>query len=262
MKLLYILNHMNRTNLTILHNRANLNLFRYATMVVVLLFAFGYSDAWASSDYARGFAKVSSSSPSGKGKVYVAYTSEGGTQPATPAASSSNWKTSEASAQAEGTKTTFDFYYYSLPTSGYALEGWSEVDGASDYSNNAVAKYSIKTSESSLNDAYTDVTLYAHFVPNPNVTVTFLTPDPKCTYTVQCDGAGVAVGSSKTTNKSFNLAITVNDANYKLLGWYTTTDGGSTKSYFSPNTTFTNKYFPQTCSVGVDLEQQADSACE
>ncbi len=253
MKLLYILNHMNRTNLTILHNRANLNLFRYATMVVVLLFAFGYSDAWASSDYARGFAKVSSSSPSGKGKVYVAYTSEGGTQPATPAASSSSWKTSEASAQAEGTKTTFDFYYYSLPTSGYALEGWSEVDGASDYSNNAVAKYSIKTSESSLNDAYTDVTLYAHFVPNPNVTVTFLTPDPKCTYTVQCDGAGVPVGSSKTTNKSFNLAITVNDANYKLLGWYTTTDGGSTKSYFSPNTTFTNKYFPQTCSVGVDL---------
>lgn len=229
------------------------NVWKYA-LAVVLLSALGVNDGWASSsDYARGFATVSSATPSGKGKVYVAHTSEGGTQPDTPAASSSSWKTSEASATAEGSKTTFDFYYYSLPTSGYALEGWSETDGASDYSNNAVAKYSIKTSSCTLNDAYTDVRLYAHFVPNPTVTVTFLAPDPKCTYTVTCDGANVAVGSSKTTNKSFNLAVTVNDANYKLLGWYTTTDGGVTKSYFSPNYTYTNKYFSQTCSVGVDL---------
>ena len=230
-----------------------INLFRNMAMMVVLC-VLGVCSSWASSsDYARGFAKVSSSSPSGAGKVYVAYTSSGGSRPATPAASSSSWKTSEASAQAEGSKTTFDFYYYSLPTSGYALEGWSETDGASDYSNESVAKYSIKTSSCTLNDAYTDVRLYAHFVPNPTVTVTFLTPDPKCTYTVKCDGANVAVGSSKTTNKSFDLAVTVNDANYKLLGWYMTTDGGVTKSYFSPNYTYTNKYFPQTCSVGVEL---------
>ena len=224
------------------------------SVVFVLSLVLGVGTAWAgSSDYARGYATVSSSSPSGAGKVYVAATTSGGAQPSIPGSTSSSWKTPEATAKKEGTSTTFDFYYYSLPATGYAIEGWSETDGASDYSNAAIAKYSITTSSSSLNDAYTDVRLYAHFVPVANVKVTFLTPDPKCTYTVKCDGADVAVGSSKTTNKPFDFAVTVNDAGYKLLGWYTTTDGGVTKSYFSPNVTFKNKYFSQACSVGVDL---------
>ena len=231
----------------------NFNLFAKFAVVFIVFTALS-NDVWAgSSNYARGYAIKSSSSANNSGKVYVNCTSAGGTQPATPAENNSGWKTSTSKTSEDAAKTSFDFYFYSLPSSGYALEGWSETDGASDYSTSSVAKHTITTSSSTLNDAYTDFTLYAHFVPNPTVTVTFLTTNPKCTYTVKCDGANVAIGSSKTTNKPFDLAATVNDANYKLLGWYTTTNGGSTKSYFSPNSTYLNKYFSQTCSVGVDL---------
>ena len=222
--------------------------------VVFIVFTTLSSNLWAdSSNYARGYAIKSSSSADNSGKVYVNCTSAGGTQPATPAANNSSWQTSTSKTSDDAAKTSFDFYFYSLPSSGYALEGWSETDGASDYSTSSVAKHTITTSSSTLNTAYTDFTLYAHFVPNPTVTVTFLTPDSKCSYTAKCNGANVPVGSSIITNKSFDLAATVNDAGYKLLGWYTTTDGGATKSYFSPNDTYTNKYFPKICSVGVDL---------
>ena len=238
-------------NLKIFNSPKCLSIAKLAIMFCILLC--GTAELWASSDYAQGIAKVSSSSPSGKGKVYVTHVTAGGNQPATPASNSSNWKTTSTSTSSGDANTSYDFYFYSLPSSGYAIEGWSEVDGASDYTTSPIAKYTIKTSSSSLNDAYTYQTLYAHFVPNPTVTVTFLTPDSKCSYTAKCDGANVAVGSSITTNNSFDLAVTVNDAGYKLLGWYTTTDGGVTKSYFSPNDTYTNKYFSQTCSVGVDL---------
>lgn len=53
---------------------ANLNLFRYAAMVLVLLVAFGVGNAWAgggSSDYYASL-KITQSGPTGAGSVYVA----------------------------------------------------------------------------------------------------------------------------------------------------------------------------------------------
>ena len=137
---------------------ANLNLIRYAAMVVVLLL--GVSDAWGGDTYyyAKVTAKVAST---GGGKVYASSSSSA------PAASSYTDAAAGSTAQNSNKNNGVTLYVFASAKNGYTFAGWSKTDGETDCGTDSPYGVESGTAGISTSDGvYTEIgPYYAAFNP-------------------------------------------------------------------------------------------------
>ena len=81
--------------------------------------------------------------------------------------------------------------------------------------------------------------------------VTFLAPT-NGSYTATDGTSSVTNQGSITSNQAFTLKATPN-AGYHVYGWYTTTDGGKTKIYFSSEETVSDYHFYENVGSGAEV---------
>ena len=175
---------------------ANLNLFRYAAMVLVLLL--GVGNAWGSTYY---FAKVtlSTAGPTGAGSVYASKSTTQGSSNAVGATKS-----------AANTKSVA-FYGVAKPNSGYRFVNWTNTancsfDDANKASNVKITVSTTQTSESKAVEGRATANFETIKVTAAPADVTINATDPSATYP---DAAGVVVGfttSSSNANSDFTIA--------------------------------------------------------
>lgn len=115
-KNLSLFNRMNRRG-----SGANLNLFRYAAMVLVLLFL-SIGNAWASKN---STAAVSVKVATGSGTVYVSDKSDYSGSNTKSTTNSTAVTASTTKNQSNGSQTAETFYIKAVPTTGYILSSWS-----------------------------------------------------------------------------------------------------------------------------------------
>lgn len=225
-----------------------------------LLFAlcavlFTAANAWAGSAYSRGRAWLKGDSPTGSGQVYVSQSStDNGTY------KTCNTTESEiSSSEKEGENTTTKYYFYAKANDGYKFTGW--------YSKNADGTYTLQTSNTThsasvksgsapkVGSSYTDLDRYAGFVKVVNYS--FIQP-VNGSFTIKNNGTAVANYASFEVAGAVNLKATP-ASGYKFAGWYTTTDGGATKNYFS-FAAEVQPSFEDNVTIGADFIQSNGQA--
>ena len=218
-------------------------------VLLLLLLVTIVGNAWGGSRYGRGNAYLKDGCPTGSGKVYVSVDSSSSSK-------NSGWEdctTSGTSAQVKGAKTAMTFTFQAQSNSGYKFTGW--------YSKNADETYKLLTKEttytvnkttgaepSGYSNAYTDVNCYAEFIKI--VYYSFVVPEHG-SYSITNNGVSVADYATIEAQGVVHLVSLPADG-YRFAGWYTTTDGGTTKNYFSfdPEVDLT---FTSNVTVGVDF---------
>ncbi len=191
---------------------ANLNLFRYAAMVVVLLML-GIGNAWAGHDTHTATLNVNKGTGSG-----TVYASTSATATSGSASASFNCGGNE------GGQHTGTLYAYATPASGYTFLGWTSSASSSDGADNANPK-GVAFDVSSANSSKT---LYAHFVEKAKVNITFEAPS-NGTYTIAVNGGSAEMVSSADVVKSNveGVVLTANPASgYAFAGWYKLNSAG------------------------------------
>ncbi len=225
--------------------------FRVWFIALLGMFVFGITDAYAGgSIYSRARAFLKEGSPTAAGKVYVS------TSSSTPAASSykncTSSTTAASSAQVEGASKTTTYHFWATANAGYKFTGWYSKNASGVYtlvSSNAHYSVGVTTgSAPSSGTEYVDKDLYAEFIKL--IQLSFIAPT-NGTYDITHKGAAVANYASFTVDGPVKL--TAHPApGYKLRGWYTSTNGGVTKSYFAfGNTCEPN--FTANKTVGADF---------
>ena len=199
-------------------------------VVLITLLVAGVQDVFAGADaYGRGIAYLKEGCPTGAGKVYVRHTNS-----AEPAASSyQNCTEAGYSASFTGEKTTKTFYFWAKANSGYKFTGWYLMNAEENFELVTTEKNceaEITTGTVTLSDAYWDAERYAEFVKT-GVKYTFLSPT-NGSYVINHNGTEITNYASVTVAGKVHLTATADDG-YHFGGWFTTTDGGVTKNYFS-----------------------------
>ncbi len=193
----------------------------FKSFLVLSLLILGIGNAWAGTTYYSALkAQVSSGSPSGSGKVYAGTSNTAGTYVEGTSTSSS-----QSSSTKDDAKT---FYAFAQANEGYSFTGWSTSNGGPIVSTNNPYQVTVNCSSSKSNSP-TTTTVYANFVQNQSVNVTFI-PATNGSYTVK--GTKITSSQSITCEGATNLVATP-ASGYKFFGWYTSTDGGTTKNYFA-----------------------------
>ncbi len=227
-RIIKLFNQMNRCWIG-----ANLNLFRYATMVLVLML--GVGNAWAGGD--TYYSKVTvSGTPTGAGTVYVKAGS-----------SFSGTNTSDTN---NGTSQSQTYSIKATPNAGYAFKSWSGSSVTISSTTTASTTCTINataTSSSSPTTGSATATFEAIKVTAAPADVTINATDPSATYP---DAAGVVVGfttSSSNTNGDFTTGGS-GDSRWTISAWPTHASATSTTfnykfvgngSYGTNNRTFT-----------------------
>lgn len=202
------------------------------------------SSAWASSYYASLTTKVATECK-GMGKVYAS------TSNSTP--SDDEYDESFGPVQSDSTSTSggnVTLYAFAKAAQDYEFLGWSTSEtGATTYaSTDNPWKASLKASTTK--NGTQPYTYYAYFkelVYDPFY-VSFLPPTGG-TYTV--DDGGLDKRGPFTKTYSPRLKATAADG-YAFNGWYTTTDGGATKTPLSQESPYTASFIEAT-TVGADF---------
>ena len=225
--------------------------FRVWFIALLGMFVFGITDAYAGGTaYSRARAYLKAGSPTAAGKVYVS------TSSSTPAASSykncTSSTTAASSAQVEGASKTTTYHFWAKANTGYKFTGWYSKGANDTYtlvSTEAHFSHGVNSgSAPSEGTSYVDYDLYAEFIKL--VQLSFIAPT-NGSYTITHKGAAVADYASFTVDGTVVLNATP-AAGYKLRGWYTTTDGGTTKKYFA----FENRIEPkltENATIGADF---------
>ena len=213
----------------------SLSLFRYVAVVALLCVLGGMQSAQASDPvrYGRGQAFLKDGSPTGAGQVYVSVASSS-------TSSNSGWKnctssTTAVSAQVEGASTSMTFTFQAkVRSDSYKFTGW--------YSKNTDDTYNLLTTEATYtvtkktgaaptgnSDVYTDVNCYAEFIQR--VSYSFVAPEHGV-FTITNNGTPVSGYGTILADGVVHL-VALPDDGYRFAGWFTTTDGGTTKGFFS-----------------------------
>jgi len=227
----------------------NLNHGALRAVLVMLLFVLGIGNAWGGTAYTRGRAFLKEGCPTGSGKVYVG----GGGKSSTPGTytqlNSYDTPVTDEKAEAQATRT---YYFYAQANSGYKFTGW--------YKKNTDDTYTLVTTETSCSgsvtsgkdpssgNSYKDIDRYAEFIKI--VHYSFIVPEHG-SYTITNNGVEVENYATIEAEGVVHLVSLPADG-YRFAGWYTTTDGGVTKNYFSfdPETDLS---FSDDATVGVDF---------
>ncbi|MBO4444208.1 MAG: dockerin type I repeat-containing protein [Bacteroidaceae bacterium] len=201
---------------------------------IALLICFSYQ-SWANTSayYGRLTARVSSSSPTGSGKVYAGKDNTAGTYSSTSTSEPNNVKTS-------GDSETF--YAFAKAEEGYSFLGWSSSDGGAIESTDN--PYAVQVSCSGTEEAPSNFDVYANFVASDaTVSVTFKGSE-RGIYTI-FSGTSSFVVSSEDVNASLlaldesQLSATPAEG-YKFYGWYTLVN--NKKNYLSYDLTFVTHF--------------------
>ncbi|MBQ7382487.1 MAG: InlB B-repeat-containing protein [Paludibacteraceae bacterium] len=194
----------------------------FKSFLVLSLLILGIGNTWGlgTTYYSALKAQVSSGSPSGSGKVYAGTSNTAGTYVEGTSTSSSQSSSTENDAKT--------FYAFAQANEGYSFTGWSTSNGGSIVSTDNPYQVTVKCSSSS-SSSPTTTTVYANFVQNQAISVTFI-PATNGSYTVK--GTKITSSQSITCEGATNLVATP-ASGYKFFGWYTSTDGGTTKNYFA-----------------------------
>lgn len=211
------------------------------TFCLMLLAGLMSSSAWAGSDY---YAKLTvSCSGVGSGKIYAS-----DDEKATPVYQAEAMAvTASKNAQSAPTLT---FYIYAKAEPGSEFTGWTAGDGVTvsdvaKVSTTATMKGDTKTATGTVTANFKKQTL-------PEFSVTFLAPQ-NGSYKVD----GASVGSEGLVNGPYTEAYTPTLVaaaadGYAFNGWYTTTDGGATKTPLSQESPYTASFIEAT-TVGADF---------
>ena len=214
-------------------------------LMLFCMLALGIDGAWAS--HSTHTATLNVGKGTGEGTVYAS-----SNQSATSGAASASFN---CGGNSSGTHTG-KLYAFAEAADGYAFKGWTESKTSSDGADNTnPLEVSFDVSSSSSTKTY-----YAHFQQKVQATITFKAAT-NGTYTVK---AGSTTKTISTTDQSIitdeAIEFTATPASgYKLFGWYTSSDGGATRNYFSyfsnPTTAFTEnvtiyaEFIPSTTAV-------------
>ena len=218
---------------------ANLNLFRYAAMVVMLL-TLGIGNAWAGDTYYYAKLTLSTAGPTGAGSVYASKSTTQGSSNAVGATKS-----------AANTKSVA-FYGVAKPNAGYRFVNWTNTSGcsfddANKASNVKITVSTTQTSEGSATEGKATANFEVIKVTAAPADVTINATDPSATYP---DAAGVVVGfttSSSNANSDFTTGGS-GDSRWTISAWPTHASATSTTfnykfvgngSYGTNNRTFT-----------------------
>ncbi len=213
------------------------NLLAYS---LVLLSLFASTSAWASSYYASLTTKVANT---GGGKVYA---STSNSQPSADKYDESSGPVQSASTSTSG--GSVNLYAFAKANDGYEFKGWATSEsGATSYAstdNPWTASLAAATSDKGI-QAYT---YYAYFEKQTlqSFSITYLAPNGG-SYTVDGTsvGSGGLVKGPYTEAYTPKLAATAADG-YAFNGWYTTADGGTTKTLLSQESPYTASFIATT----------------
>ena len=211
----------------------------FKSFLVLSLLILGIGNAWGGDShyYAKLRTKVASNSTGG-GLVYASTTNS---EPASNAYVED--KTSDqqdATNNSGGAKT---FYAFAKANDNYSFTGWYTGDnGTGDYlGNDSLLTVSVNAATT---DGKTNTkTIYATFAENQAISVTFI-PATNGSYTV--NGTKITASQSIICEGAVELVATPASSGYKFFGWYTSTDGGTTKSYFSYSATASWPFLTET----------------
>lgn len=225
-------------------------------MLMVLSVAQSYAGLVDWKFYATLTAKVTSD---GGGTVVV---SDQNTDPGSGYGSTSSkqgiTKTSGSITKPDVKSADVTLYAYAQANEGYSFDGWyySETGGNKEETKTqfkwTVTSEAYKGLVGGMHNTEPKLTIYARFVKNSAQTVTFIQAT-NGSYTVSDanDSTKTITNGGTLTADNFNLKATPKQG-YKFFGWYTTTDYGATKDYFSYNDS-TTKSFQSAVSVGADF---------
>ena len=207
------------------------------------------SSAFGASYYASLTTKVATDC-SGMGKVYASKTKTEDVSQYTDDANGSTIKSDDAG----GAGKTVTLYAFAKANEGYEFKGWStSASGATSYESTD-NPWEASLAASKTDNGTESYTYYAYFATKalPSFSVTFLAPQ-NGSYTVD----GTSVGSGGLVNGPYTevykpkLVATAADG-YAFNGWYTTTDGGATKTPLSQEVDYTASFTAAT-TVGADF---------
>lgn len=210
-----------------------------AFLVAAVLFPL--CSAWAGSDY---YAKLTvTRAGTGDGKIYASKTSTSSPEYQTDTMEVSNSENAQSA-------PTLTFYIYAQAQAGSKFNGWTATDGvtianATSASTTATMKGSTSTATGTVTANFEKETLTAF-------SVTYLAPQ-NGSYTVD----GTTVGSGGLTSADYTEVykprLVANAASgYAFNGWYTTTDGGATKTPLAQEVDYTASFTAAT-AVGADF---------
>jgi len=230
--------------------------FKFKTFVITLMgvFFFSVGNAYASSGsvYSRGRAFLRPECPSGAGKVYVGKTAtdEPMDVPAASEFKACNSSTTAAmSVKEKGAKKETWYHFFAQPNSGYKFTGWYNPDG-SLATKDTYYKSSITSGTQAISgDVYANLDAYAGFIKV--IQMSFVRPENGA-FTIKNNGATVADYASFTVDGAVKLTASPEEG-YKLRGWYTTTDGGVTKTYVAFGLNYEPKSFTSDVTIGAEF---------
>ena len=201
----------------------NLNLFRYAAMVLVLL-AFGIGRAWAHGGACT--AKLTVAKGTGSGSVYAATSST---------ATSGNSSVSANCGNSDTGTHTHTFFAHATPATGYKFVGWTT---GTAYSEDADLTNPKTVSITSNAHGTVETTLYAHFAEKKSVDITFL-GDDKGSYKYAVNGgSSVTVssgGASATDVEKLVLSEPSAASGYAFAGFYQLNSDGTIVDFSGTN---------------------------
>lgn len=207
-------------------------------LTLLLLLSVGQGFAGSKTYYARLTATAT-----GEGKVYASKDN-------TPPEDKDYATTSSADNNSKTENQSFTFYAFAKANDGYAFKGWSNSQTGDVVS--SANPYEVTVTASSISsDSPSTTTVYAQFIKLTEQVLTFLKAE-NGTYTATDGTYTVKNNGSMTTKNPVTLTATPTSG-YKFFGWYTTSDGGKTKNYFSYNATTNNYVFTSSVSVGADF---------
>ncbi len=206
-------------------------------LYVLLLVAMGcffatVENTFAGTAYTDGRAYLRAGSPSGAGKVYVSTSSS---EPAASAYKACNTvQTSEtttpsAKAQVSGDKKKTTYHFWAVANAGYKFIGWYSSTGALQGSGAAHVSGSVTSGTAGMDDTHAYLDMHAAFIKI--IQMSFVKPT-KGSFDITHDGSAVSNYASITVDGKVVLTAHPADG-YKLRGWYTTTNGGTTKNWFA-----------------------------
>ncbi|MBR4563096.1 MAG: hypothetical protein IKO26_01430 [Paludibacteraceae bacterium] len=204
--------------------------FRVFVMTLMGVFMLCITDAYAGTAYTNGRAYLRAGSPNNAGKVYVA---SNATEPAASAYKAVTSSTSPAfNVQVAGDAT---FHYWAVANAGYIFTGWYDdngnlVKGTDGVLGSAHISKKVTAGTAGTSDTHAYADYYASFVKQ--IQLSFVTPTNGSFTITHCGSEVTPAYSSFTTEGKVVLTALPADG-YKLRGWYTTTNGGTTKNYFA-----------------------------